>query len=275
MYAHAQYHMLPEVRAQSKMLQFLSTAATNLLTAYFLVGFIPTLVFGLILSPLIGTIFVDGYKDLGKKKGDFNTRIGSSVHAFFTSCAAAYLLLTEQTLWEDKLFSPSRKSEQMLEISLGYFCGDYILVLLDPVMRVDKANLAHHFVSASGISISLYLKQMVFFVVYRYINELSTTVVNLFVVLHMLKRPQGAFYITVSITMVVTFFLCRIVLIPVHWVWVYNALLDPQVANVHISIYCWAFVVYPAFDILNIYWFYKMLRGMFKAISKFSKSAQE
>ena len=257
------------------MMQLLSTAATNLFTVYVLAGCIATLVCGLLISPIIGSLFVDGYKDLGKKKGDFNTRIGSSIHAFFTCFAAVYLLLTDQRLWEDKLFSPSRRAEQMLEISLGYFCGDYILVLLDPVMRVDKGNLAHHFVSASGIAISLYLQQMVFFVVYRYTNELSTIVVNLFVVLHMLKRPHGKFYIIVSVTMVTTFFLCRVTVIPVHWVWMYNAFMDPNAAHIHISIYCWAFVVYPVFDMLNIYWFYKMLRGMFKAISKFIKSAQE
>ena len=253
------------------MMQWLSNAASSLFTVYVLAGCVATLVCGLVISPIIGSLFVDGYKDLGKKKGDFNTRIGSSIHASFTFLSAVYLLLVDQKLWEDRLFSPSRRAEQVLEISLGYFYGDYILVLLDPVMRVDKGNLAHHFVSASGTAISLYLRQMVFYVVYRHTNELSTNVVNLFVVLHMLKRPHGKFYIVVSVTMVATFFLCRIAVIPIHWVWMYNSYMDPRMANIHISIYCWAFVVYPAFDLLNIYWFGKMLRGMFKAISKFTK----
>lgn len=257
------------------MIPLLAAAATRLFTVYFFAGCIATLVCGLFISPIIGSLFVDGYKDLGKKKGDFNTRIGSSIHALFTFLSAVYLLFIEQKLWEDKLFSPSRLAEIELELSLGYFCGDYVLVLLDPVMRVDKGSLAHHFVSATGTAISLYLRQMVFFVVYRHTNELSTIPVNLFVVLQMLKRPHGKFYIVVSIAMVITFFLCRIVVIPIHWVWMCNAYMDPKVADIHISIICWSFVVYPAFDILNIYWFTKMLRGMFKAISKFTKSARE
>lgn len=253
----------------------LSSFIASICTLWFGVGFFSTLLCSIWLSPHLGTKYLEGYKDLGAKKGDFNTRLASSIHAFTTFSFAAGLLLLDPRVSEDKLKSPSRISECVMEYSLGYFFADYLLVLSDPVMRRDLGNHAHHFVSFTGTALSRYLGHMVFFVVYRYVNELSTVFVNMFAVLHALHMTHTRKYLFVSSAMVVIFFFCRIVIIPLHWSWIYNEFSNLQ-KYVHYTIKWYVFLVYPTFDVLNIVWFRKMIKGMVKLLRKrFSDQPKE
>ena len=248
-------------------------AFERICTLWFVVGLVSTFLCSFLLTPYLGQ-YIRGYKDLGSKKGDFNTRIGSSIHAFTTFSFSLYLLLFDPRVTEDKVGSPSRISECVMEYSCGYFIADYVLVLIDPVMRYDLSNHAHHFVSFSGTALSRYLRHMVFFVIYRYVNEISTVFVNMFSVLHTLHMQNTTLYFIVSSTMVVTFFFCRILLIPVHWVLIYTEFTNIQ-QNVAYTIKWYTFVVYPTFDVLNIIWFSKMVRGMKKLLKKRWKTGKE
>ena len=244
-----------------------------LLTNWFWIGLVSTLLCGLVISPVLASLFVEGYNSLGIKKADFNTRLGSTVHALIVGLCGLYVL-TDPVSFGDKLHSPSRLAECVLQLSLGYFTADYILILLDPQMRKDKGSHAHHFVSFTGVAVSLYYKSLVFFVLYRLINEFSTPFVNLFLILNNLKKTKGRLYLFASGSMMIMFFLCRLVPMPLHWYWIYdmfhysNVFSDPDV-NLYVAWYI--FLVYPTYDLLNIYWFWKMFKGFIKFLSKGSK----
>ena len=240
----------------------------SMLTNWFWIGLVSTLLCGLVISPVLASLFVEGYNSLGTKKADFNTRLGSTVHAVIGAVTGLYLML-DPTIYIDKVNSHSLFGEHMLEMSTGYFIADYVLILLDPEMRKVVGNHIHHLVSLTGTALSRYYRLMVFFVTYRYINEFSTPIVNLFTVQITLKKNKGPLFVFTSTSMVIVFFLCRIVLIPLHWKWIYEVYRYAKIPSYGVSsrILVWyIFLVYPTFDLLNLFWLRKMVLGYVKMI---------
>ena len=140
---------------------------------------------------------------------------------------------------------------------------------MDSNLRCEKASMIHQVAVIIGVWLVLYFQgRFMFFVIVRYISELSTPVVNTFWVLVILNRKGSTLFLVTSIAMVVVFFLCRI--LPIWWFWMnlIAVLMDPASTIVLWYVRVWTVFTYIAFDVLNILWFWKMLKGAVKSLQK-------
>ena len=224
------------------------------------------------MSPVIGRKYIpEKYAKLDKKKGFYNTLLSSTIHALIVSSGTGYLLITGG-LGNNPVYSKSPFGFAVMQISLGYFLADFIVCLLDKNLRQDFGSLAHHVAGIIGIALGLFYQGgFMFFIIFRLLSELSTPLVNLFWILTMLDRRDSPLFAVTSWGMLITFFLCR--LAPEYWIWniLLTALFHPASVIVPLPVRVWIFFNYIAFDILNIFWFWKMLKGAAKQIRKLAK----
>ena len=208
---------------------------------------------------------------IGKKKGFYNTLLSSTIHALIASSGTGYLLLTGG-LGNNPVYSKSPIGFAVMQISLGYVLADFVVCLLDKNFRKDFGSLAHHIAGIISIALGLFYQgKFMFFIIFRLLSELSTPLVNLFWILTMLDRRDSPLFAITSWGMLITFFLYR--LAPEYWIWnvLLTALFHPASVIVPVLIRVWVFFNYIAFDILNIFWFWKMLKGAAKQIRKLAK----
>lgn len=229
------------------------------------ISFTTTLILHLVVSPIIAERYIsDVYSNLGKKRGFFISLPGSTLHAIIVSFTTLYMLLTG-ALGTNLVYSKSKLGFTMLQVSLGYFVADFVFCCMDKHLRKDKASMAHHLTGIIGVFLTLYFQgRFMYFVIVRFISELSTPAVNLFWCLILLNRKETTLFWVTSISMVVIFFLCRV--LPIYWFWKYliMTLLDPASTLVLWYVRVWTVFIYVTFDVLNILWFWKMLKGAVK-----------
>ena len=233
----------------------------------FLISFVVYLMLTAVISPLLSRYYIaEKYSNLGNKKRLFDTTLSSTTHAVIATSLSLYLILFDG-LGTTPLFSKSQLGFVTMQLSLGHFISDLIICLLDKELRQDKGSLAHHVAGITGIVLGLYNQgKLMFYIVFRLTSEFSTPLVNLFWILTMLKRRDSKLFIFSSLGMLVCFFACRIA--PIIWLWrkLIVTLLDPSSVLVPLPLRIWIVFNYLVFDVLNTYWFGKMVKGAWKKL---------
>ena len=239
-------------------------------------SFLLTLSITLVVSPAVNSlVFSSKYHSLGSSKRTFDTYLTSSVHAVTVSGMALYLLafgmMGTDTL--TRVYSKEPLGFAVMQIALGYFLADLLVSLCDPKLRSDKGSLLHHLAGISAVVLGLVTqgKYMCFIVVF-FITELSTPFVNLFHVSRHMSDKGSGLHLSASLAMLVSFFLCRVAIIPWRWYVMTRTVLHP--ASEHIVRYelrITILVHYAILDVLNIYWLYRMLLGGLKLIRNHGK----
>lgn len=241
---------------------------TFFLTPSFAAAFVVTFLCPYVLSPALRRVLLPNLNDLKDKTMLFHSLLGSTLHSVVSFSLAVYIIVFAG-MGSTLAYSNSKLGMASMQISFGYFVADFCVCLLDPYMQSDLGSLAHHLTAIFGIGMSIYLRgQFMFFVVYRLIAEFSTPFVNWRFLIYMTGGKEGVWYIVASLVMMLSFFLCRIVLIPWHWYMVVVTLLSPEAAVLSHIVVWWSVVTYLVFDIINIYWISKMVKGAVKIIRK-------
>ena len=230
----------------------------------------------LVICPTLGRKFIpEQYSKIGKKQGLFHSLLGSTLNAIVLSILTSYILIKGE-LSHNLIWSKSPLGFTIIHIALGYFVGDFIFCLWDDYLRHDKAGLVHHITGIVGSFLVLYHQGLfMFFGILLFITEFSTPFVNVFWVLMILDRKgTREFYLT-SIVMVTVFFSCR--LAPIYWIWkkLIFTLMDPESEIVPLYYKVWTVVTFAAFNVLNVLWFWKMLKGGIKEILKWMKKSEK
>ena len=197
----------------------------------------------------------------------FDTLLASTIHAVlavtFSSYSLAFGLLETY-----RVFSKSSLGFVTLQVSLGYFVADLVIILLDPKLRSDKASLMHHIAGIVGLVLSLHFQgKLMYYLIFRLISELSTPFVNMRWVLYEFRITNGILYRAAAYGMMATFFFTRIITMPWFWYDFYYCFMHPGIVIVPDFFKVWAVCNFSAFDVLNLYWFYKMVRGAMKLYS--------
>lgn len=231
-----------------------------------------TLLLPFVLSPLACGILIPKSRNIPPKKYiHFHTLLTSTLHGLVVSLLSVYLLSTEGNLGTSRIFSKSPLGFTTLQISVGYFLGDLFVCLLDPVLRSDPGTLLHHLAGLTSMAISLvHQGKLMFFIVCRLISELSTPFVNLLLFNQHMSVKSGFVFWFASLGMLVTFFVVRICTIPWYWYSLVYALLYDPLCPVIVELQwrIWILCMYGIFDILNLYWFVKMVRGAVKVFTR-------
>ena len=248
-----------------------------LLNVYTGFGFILTILCAAVIAPAASPVLVPKYKDLDKhKKAYLDTLLGSTIHAVSVSFLTVYVLLFDQ-LRNEYIFSESILAMVILQFSIGYFCADMILIMLDNKMRREKMSVLHHFLGAYGIWLGLTHNGVaVYWVVYRLFTESSTPFVNCLHWMNAIGYPKKSpLFITNSLMLTAVFYLCRIAIIPYHWYALYNYVyIDPSMAVLWPPlIQYWMVVTYTLLDALNIIWAYKLTKGGYRILKQLWKAS--
>ena len=266
------------IRIMSSIVEVILDGILPVFNIYTGIGCCMTLLCGLVLSPLLTPMVVTKYSEFGRhKKTYWNTLLGSTVHAIVLTVVTCYALLFDP-LGEEYLISLSPVGRALLRFSLGYFMTDFVFVMMDSEMRKDLMNFCHHTISMFGIWLGVYLDGVaLFWIVYRFFAELSTTFVNIRWCMSAVNYPKSsAIYIVNSLVLAITFYIARIFVIPYHWYTMYYYVyLDPSVTTAWpLFIRYWIIITFVAFDILNIVWAYKIVAGGYKLLKKSRKQSE-
>ena len=234
-------------------------------TPAFFVAFSLTLVFNFICCPILFKVLVPHQKRerLGSKKSYLFSLLPSTIHALVTFILGAYILITGE-LWEDKIFLSSPLGYMTLQLTLGYVTGDVVICFLDPDLRLLYSTFVHHFAMLAGITVGFYHQVFMFFVIYRLMSEFSTPWVNFRWTVYSLGDKKGKLYLFASLGMTISFFLSRIAPMPWHTYVLHSVLLGSDGQEVPILLRVYMIVNFTIFDLINLFWFYKILKGAYK-----------
>ena len=229
------------------------------------ISFLVALVCCYVISPLLVSHLIPKaqLQQLPRKKMQLMyTLLGSTVHAVVVTLFASYVLASG-SLSRNRVFSYSPDGYAVLQITLGYATADFIICILDPYLRTMPSILAHHVGMIAGISMCFYHRLYMFFVVYRLLSEFSTPFVNMRLFVCEIGDKRSWWYVIASCGMIFSFFLCRILVIPWH---TYGLIVSFISTAANIPTYLLAYMVlnFGTFDVLNVYWFYKMVKGGLK-----------
>lgn len=222
-----------------------------------------------VLSPILASAFIpeDKLKKLGPKKALFHTYLGSLVHAVEAVVLSGYILLSGE-MGKDRIFSVTPNSITAMHITLGFSIADLLICLLDSHLRSTYSFIIHHSCMVAGISMGLYHHLYIYFIVYRFLNELSTPFVDWRAVIYEVGDKNGKWYFVACTGMTFSFFLCRIIVIPWHSYVLFSDIFSAEASIVPWYLNVYMIVNYTAFDALNVYWFYKILKAWFKFVMK-------
>lgn len=229
-------------------------------------SFAATLICNYILSPRLLN-FVAPHHDFGQKTVNMQSLFSSTIHAIISS-AGTVLLLLQGDLVEDKVFGVNSTGVILLHVTVGYAFGDIFVCVMDPYLRGVVSNFLHHFATIAGILFTLHNGMFLFFTHYRFFSEFSTPFVNWRALLHEKGNKNSRQYALAAISMTISFFLCRVVVIPWHSYVMFASLLSAEASSVPLILKVYTLVNYVTFDILNVFWFYKILKGGYNFYSK-------
>ena len=243
------------------------------ITPALLITFLSSLLIPYFISPIFWSLLLPTSKNPPRSNMHFHTVLTSTIHAIVSTVLALYLLVSDE-MGSSHVFSKSPLGFIIIQMSLGFFAGDFIVNLLDPKLRTDWGGMIHHAAAIGGLIFCLFYQGLfMFFVIYRLITECSQPFVNFCYVLYKLDKHDGIPYNCASIIMFVLFVLCRIVVIPWHWYVVVTVVVTEEASLLVPLIFRVGLVCnYFVFDILNVLWCYSM-RGtctslLFKAKEK-------
>ena len=261
------------VGEQREVFRYDSNILPYFITPASLISFLAAFLSAYLLSPLFWSILLPANKNPPRSNMYFHTMLGSTLHAVVAISLFVYLM-AYGLMATNRVFSKSPLGFTAMQISLGYLLGDLIICLIDPELRHHTGFIVHHIAGIVGISLSLFHQgKLMFFVVYRLIAECSTPFVNLRYILSDLGIKDGSSYLFAGISMLISFILCRIVVLPWHWYELLTCVMTEEATElVPLFFKFWLGFNYLVFDVLNVYWTYKMIRGLLKLIKAKRKS---
>lgn len=224
--------------------------------------------FHFIATPLVRYFSVDTdlYKQLSPEfKIQWCSRGVSTIHAVISTVLSFYVLAVDDVTYQDPLWGKSLLGELTVAFTYGYMLADlvYLVMELSPkTSDVYYASIVHHFMFIICEPILLVSGAMTHFALVRLFAEVSTPFVNFRWSLAASNKKETRIYFYNGLMLVFTFFFSRILMLP----YVYLRLLGPSDSEgMHRLGFRKIILVGPAIvDVLNIFWFYRIVKGIIK-----------
>lgn len=208
-------------------------------------------------------------------RSDWSSRVVSNFNAFVGCLLFAKFVFGEELLYRTGVFSYSAACCGLWKLILGYFFYDSLLIILvfEVHETINIQTIIHHIVVASAVIYCLHSRDplAMLWASSLFLTEASTPLVNLRWFLSESNLKESRLYIIVGLLMTLVFFVARILFMPYT---LYLLLSNPSILNT-LSTYrafCDGIVggaVFVSIYILNIYWFYLMMRGLYRIAHQF------
>lgn len=191
---------------------------------------------------------------------------------FVTSLyAAGYVVWGSVLFFSDlnqyKIFGISPAAASALQFSVGFMVADTCVKLLNPYLRGMYSTYLHHFMATFAYCCCLYNQGGIYFIIsYTLVTELSTAIAYIYVVFRKVGDKKTVWYSIAAATRLISFFLCRIVALPLLQYEGSILAFSPVAVDVPLIWKLLIIIFSTAFYCLNVFWFCKMLRAGYKII---------
>lgn len=233
---------------------------------------VASFVFSLLLhsyiSPFLTSILVPTVSSLPHGKQLYwHSSVVSSVHAIVVSAFCVYSFMTEPQLKEDPIWGDSKTVKNSCAIVIGYMTADTIIMLRYRQHVCDKFFLCHHAASVFAYFYVMTFGVYVYFANFRLMAEFSTVFVNNRWMMAEIGWKSSQLYFYNGVVLTAVFFACRILCMPQCWYMIYSIyntepFMKSETARYVLISSCFAL------DILNVYWFYKLLKGVLRTLEQ-------
>lgn len=226
---------------------------------------------------LLSMVYFNAYKGLPQlKKMEWNNRGFSTFHAFIVAAGSFYLvvlsdLFAENSHGESIVKKKSVLSDTMLGISTGYFLSDLGMILWYYPVLGGLEYVLHHGLSMFSIILSLISGQAQIYILMVLFSESTTPFVNLRWYLDVAKQKSSKLYICNGIALFLGWLVARIFLFIYFFVHMYHHF--DQVREIFPLGFYSILVVSPLLSAMNLFWFWKIAKGLVKTLTK-SRHAQ-
>ncbi|XP_015931786.1 uncharacterized protein LOC107458088 isoform X1 [Arachis duranensis] len=205
------------------------------------------------------------------QKIEWNNRGISTFHALFVSFASFYFLIISDIFkdgsHEDLIINRSSSlTNTALGISVGYFVTDLVMILWHFPALGGLEYVLHHGISMLSILISLLSGQVQVYILMVLFSESTTPSINLRWYLDVGGFKSSKLYIVNGIALFLGWLVARIFLFMFFFyhMWIHF----DEVKEVNALCYYFMFVVPSVLTMMNIFWFWKIAKGMVKTITK-------
>jgi hypothetical protein len=203
------------------------------------------------------------------EQSDWNSRIVSTIHAVVATALALYCFTEYPKLWSDVLFYNEKLTRQTLCFTVGYLIAD-IRYLFDPF---DLYMFLHHVTGAYGLYVSSATGLGHFVTLAFVFTEISTPFVNGRVFLTHLGFRDSILFVLNGILITLFFGVVRVAFIVFFYLKIWKQFdqlaLYPAVCLVSIALGP------NLIHMLNVIWFYKILKGILSILTGSSKADKQ
>ncbi|XP_015949395.1 uncharacterized protein LOC107474271 isoform X2 [Arachis duranensis] len=206
-----------------------------------------------------------------KQKIEWNNRGFSTVHAIFASVVSFYLLMRSDLFSDDSreeliVHRSSTFSNSVLGISVGYFLTDLAMILWYYPALGGIEYILHHGLSLFSIIQALLSGQAQIYILMVLFTESTTPFVNLRWHLDVAGLKSSKLYIWNGVALFFGWLIARIILFIFFFLHMYNHF--DEVKQIFPLGYYSVLTVPATLAMMNVYWFWKIARGMVKTLAK-------
>lgn len=218
-------------------------------------------------SPSISSYLCPKFRTLpAAKQVYWHTSVNSSLHAVITSAVCIYTFINDDKMQEEPVWNDSISVRASCAIVVGYMTADAIIMMCKYSQIGDPYNLLHHAASVYAYYYVMTYGTYVYFANFRLLAELSTPWVNNRWFLDVMGQKHTKVYLWNGVLLTAVFLACRIMTMPYCWYKIFTIYgTEPYLRTGYIQyvLLSSCFVL----DILNVFWFYKLLKGVHKTLS--------
>ncbi|XP_027336159.1 transmembrane protein 56-B [Abrus precatorius] len=224
------------------------------------------------LTAVLSSLLFLGYGKLSSaQKIEWNNRGFSTFHALFASFTSFYLLMISDIFNKDSqeglvVNRSSTFSNSVLGISIGYFLTDLAMILWHFPALGGLEYVLHHGLSMFSIIQALLSGQGQIYILMVLFSESTTPFVNLRWHLDISGHKNSKLYILNGIALFFGWLIARIFLFIYFFIhmWIHF----DEVKEIFPLGFYSLLAVPPVLAIMNLFWFWKIAKGMVKTLSK-------
>lgn len=212
------------------------------------------------------------YARLSKvEKVEWDNRGFSTVHSIAISAASSYFLFLSDLFKDDAPYGPvlfrnSISSRIVLGMSLGYFISDLAMILWFYPKLGGKEYVVHHLLSILSLSLAFLNREGIFYTFIVLLSEITTPFVNVRWYLSIAGMKKSKAYMINGVLLFFGWMMARVLLFVYFFIHMYGHFDQVDLLSKG-SYYC-LLCVAPCLTFMNLVWFFKIVKGMLKTISK-------
>ncbi|XP_051143302.1 uncharacterized protein LOC127259756 [Andrographis paniculata] len=222
-------------------------------------------------TAMISSSFFKVYNKLNDKdKLEWNNRGFSTFHAIFAAAGSLYLLFVSDLFVDsqDELMinKSSLLSDTIMGVSIGYFLSDLAMIFYQFPALGGLEYVIHHGLSVYSILLALLSGQAHVYILMVLFTESTTPFVNLRWRLDVAGLKNSKIYVYNGVALFFGWLAARIIL----FVYLYYHMFThfDQVKKVFPLGFYSLMTVPPVLSIMNLFWFWKIAKGMVKTLRK-------